>query len=87
MPQTFTNKLPQERFSQHYKDNLCTIPVTDCRECVAFPDQEFFMNKFVEPRWRLVKKNPQAWKEDFRFKEMKTFIKKLKVVNDRWNVD
>ncbi|GBL84134.1 hypothetical protein AVEN_118550-1 [Araneus ventricosus] len=26
--------------------------------------------------------NPSAWEEDFKFKEMKTFIKNLKVVND-----
>ncbi|GBM05688.1 hypothetical protein AVEN_175538-1 [Araneus ventricosus] len=35
----------------------------------------------VEPRWEWLKNNPWAWEEDFRFKEMKTFIKNLKVVN------
>ncbi|GBM42771.1 hypothetical protein AVEN_81592-1 [Araneus ventricosus] len=83
MAKAFANKLPQGSFILHYSDNLGTIPVViDCGECVAVPEQELSMKNLLNQDGVWMKNNPQVWDENLRFKEIKTFIKNLKVVND-----
>ncbi|GBL92327.1 hypothetical protein AVEN_35862-1 [Araneus ventricosus] len=82
MPQAFAINSPSS-LSQHHLDNLRTFPVvTDYSECVAVPEQELYMNKLLELVWSLVEEQYSALGRRFQFlKEMKTFIKILKVVN------
>ncbi|GBM22484.1 hypothetical protein AVEN_183927-1 [Araneus ventricosus] len=43
----------------------------------------WFISHLLNQAEALFNNNPSAWEEDFTYKEMKAFIKNLKVVNDR----
>ncbi|GBM09149.1 hypothetical protein AVEN_226673-1 [Araneus ventricosus] len=69
MPQAFANKLPEQFLSTLFGQSRQIPVITDC-------------NQLLDQDGACLKNNPQASEEDFRFKEMKTFIKNLIAVND-----